>query len=73
MKFLMQHKVAVLGTLFGALGGYLYYHFIGCTSGTCPITSQPVNSTLYGAMMGWLLVGSFKKEKKTESNKPKEQ
>lgn len=73
MKFLIQHKVAVLGTLFGALGGYLYYHFIGCTSGTCPITSQPVNSTLYGAMMGWLLVGSFKKEKKTESNKPKEQ
>lgn len=73
MKFLIQHKVAVLGTLAGAVGGYLYYHFIGCTSGTCPITSQPVNSTLYGAMMGWLLVGSFKKEKKTESNKPKEQ
>ncbi len=73
MNFLIKHKVAVLGTLAGAVGGYLYYHFIGCTSGTCPITSQPVNSTLYGAMMGWLLVGSFKKEKKTESNKPKEQ
>jgi hypothetical protein len=73
MSFLIKHKVAVLGTLAGAVGGYLYYHFIGCTSGTCPITSQPVNSTLYGAMMGWLLVGSFKKEKKTESNKPKEQ
>lgn len=73
MNFLIKYKVAVLGTLVGALGGYLYYHFIGCTSGTCPITSQPVNSTLYGAMMGWLLVGSFKKEKKTESNKPKEQ
>lgn len=73
MNLLMKHKVAVLGTLAGAVGGYLYFHFIGCTSGTCPITSQPVNSTLYGAMMGWLLVGSFKKEKKTESNKPKEQ
>jgi hypothetical protein len=73
MNFLIKHKVAVLGTLAGAVGGYLYYHFIGCTSGTCPITSQPVNSTLYGAMMGWLLVGSFKKEKKAESNKPKEQ
>lgn len=70
----MKHRIAVLGTLAGALAGYLYYHFIGCTSGTCAITSQPVNSTLYGAMMGWLLVGSFKKEKKvTESNKPKEQ
>ncbi len=73
MSFLIKHKVAVLGTLAGAVGGYLYYHFIGCTSGTCPITSQPVNSTLYGAMMGWLLVGSFKKEKKTTESKPKEQ
>ena len=63
MSFLIKHKLTVLGILAGAVGGYLYYHFIGCTSGSCPITSQPVNSTLYGAMMGGLFFSSFKKEK----------
>ncbi len=63
MNFLIKHKLTVLGILAGAVGGYLYYHFIGCTSGSCPITSQPVNSTLYGAMMGGLFFSSFKKEK----------
>ena len=62
MSFLIKHKLTVLGILAGAVGGYLYYHFIGCTSGSCPITSQPVNSTLYGAMMGGLFFNSFKKE-----------
>jgi hypothetical protein len=64
MSFLMKHKLTVLGILAGAVGGYLYYHFIGCASGSCPITSQPVNSTLYGAMMGGLFFSSFKSEKK---------
>jgi hypothetical protein len=64
MNFLMKHKLTVLGILAGAVGGYLYYHFIGCASGSCPITSQPVNSTLYGAMMGGLFFSSFKSEKK---------
>ena len=40
----------------GALAGYAYYHFIGCTSGTCPITSNPWISTIYGAAMAGLLV-----------------
>jgi hypothetical protein len=64
MSFLMKHKLTVLGILAGAVGGYLYYHFIGCASGSCPITSQPVNSTLYGAMMGGLFLSSFKSDKK---------
>jgi len=64
MSFLLKHKLTLLGILAGAAGGYLYYHFIGCTSGSCPITSQPVNSTLYGAMMGGLFFSSFKSEKK---------
>ncbi len=62
LDYLLKNKGAVIGVLVGAVGGYLYYHFIGCTSGTCAITSQPVNSTLYGAMMGGLLFSTFKKE-----------
>lgn len=43
----------------GALG-YAYYRFIGCASGTCPITSNPYISTIYGAMMGYLVSGGLK-------------
>jgi hypothetical protein len=28
---------------------------VGCSSGTCMITSKPFNSTIYGAIMGYLL------------------
>ena len=58
----MKHKILIIsGILAGAIGGYLYYHFVGCSSGTCAITSKPINSTLYGALMGGLLVNVFKK------------
>ena len=39
----------------GALGGYLYYDFIGCNNG-CAITGNPLTSTLYGAVVGAVLV-----------------
>lgn len=55
----------LLGVALGAAAGYLYWYYIGCNSGSCAITSSPVNSTLYGALMGFLLVGSFRKEKKS--------
>lgn len=49
----------LLGISLGALAGYLYWHFVGCNSGSCAITSSPVNSTLYGSVMGVLLVNAF--------------
>ena len=63
MNFILKHKLTIIGIALGAMGGYLYYYFVGCASGTCAITSQPVNSTLYGALMGGLLFNMFKKEK----------
>jgi Family of unknown function (DUF6132) len=62
MNFINKHKLTIIGITIGAIGGYLYYHFVGCTSGTCPITSKPLNSTLYGAVMGSLFFNIFKKE-----------
>lgn len=38
--------------LLGAGVGFTYYAFVGCSSGTCPITSSPVYSSLYGALIG---------------------
>jgi hypothetical protein len=67
MNFILKHKLTIIGVITGAFGGYLYYHYVGCASGTCAITSKPLNSTLYGAMMGGLLLNMFQKEKsKTE-------
>jgi len=54
-----------IGIVMGAIAGYAYYHFVGCASGTCAITSKPLNSTLYGSLMGGLLFNMFvKKENK---------
>ncbi|MFV8465748.1 DUF6132 family protein [Flavobacterium sp. LB1P62] len=52
-----------LGIIIGAIAGYLYYYNIGCASRTCAITSKPLNSTLYGGLMGGLLLNMFVKNK----------
>lgn len=44
-------------TLAGATGGFFYWQQVGCLTGTCPITSSPVISSLYGGVMGFLLAG----------------
>lgn len=49
----------LLGIAIGSIAGYFYYIEIGCLSGTCPITSKPLNSTLYGGLMGGLLFNTF--------------
>ena len=51
--------------LIGALGGFLYYTFIGCNPGTCPITGHPLTSTIYGAAIGFVFT-NFKNDKKKE-------
>ncbi len=68
-KILKQHWLMLLGLVVGGLGGYLYWHFIGCSSGTCPLTSSPVNSTLAGTLLGGLLFSSFDKKKDKDNEK----
>ncbi len=42
--------------VFGGAAGYAFYRFVGCKSGTCPITGNPWISTLYGALLGALIL-----------------
>ncbi|MBF0502505.1 MAG: YtxH domain-containing protein [Candidatus Riflebacteria bacterium] len=42
----------------GAVLGFLYYKFVGCPSGACPITANPYTSTLYGLLIGLALSGA---------------
>lgn len=47
------------GVIIGGVLGFLYYKLVGCPTGACPITRSPINSTLYGAVMGMLLSTAF--------------
>lgn len=68
-KWFNNNLLYLLGALLGAVAGYLYWKLVGCNSGTCAITSKPLNSTVYGAIMGALLLGIFKKENKSVTDK----
>ena len=59
---LKKYKKDLIGIALGAIAGFFYWKLIGCSSGTCAITSKPFNSSLYGALMGFLVAGMFKKE-----------
>jgi len=51
-----------LGIVLGGLAGFVYWYYIGCNSGSCAITSSPVNSSIYGAVMGIFIANLFQKE-----------
>lgn len=63
-KFSKKHLLTIIGLITGAAAGYFYWKFVGCNSGSCAITSNPINSTLYGAVMGGLLFSIFQKKQK---------
>jgi hypothetical protein len=65
-KFINDQKLYLIGAVIGAISGYLYWKQIGCSTGTCMITSSPIRSTIYFALMGALFFGIFKKEKHAE-------
>jgi len=48
-----------IGVVVGGLLGYGVYRFVGCSSGTCPITSNPWVSTILGMVIGGLSSGGF--------------
>jgi xanthine/uracil permease len=63
-NFFKKHWLRMAGILVGALVGYIYYHYVGCLSGTCPITSNPYRMMIYGALVGYLLFDLFSAIKK---------
>lgn len=69
-QYIQGWKWYLPGLILGAVAGYVYYHFWGC-NGTCLITSSPVNSMLYGAVMGALFNSLFKPNR-TQAEKSNE-
>lgn len=48
-----------IGIIIGGALGFALYKFVGCSSGACPITSNPFMSTIYGSIMGVLIINMF--------------
>ncbi|GAB1453978.1 DUF6132 family protein [Draconibacterium sp.] len=57
-SFFKSKRIQIVFFLAGAIGGFLYWRFVGCESGTCAIKSVWYWSTLWGAAMGYL-IGDF--------------
>ncbi len=64
-NWIIINKLYFIGALLGAVAGFLYWMYVGCLTGTCAITSNPLNSTIYFASIGAVLFGAFKKQTKT--------
>jgi len=49
----------LIGAVVGAVLGFGWYKLAGCSTGTCPLTSNPFISTLYGTVVGALIATRF--------------
>jgi phage shock protein PspC (stress-responsive transcriptional regulator) len=58
-KFIQSRFWQILGGIFGGMAGYFYWRNVGCASGTCLITSKPLNSIVYFAVLGYFVLGTI--------------
>ncbi|SEG01901.1 hypothetical protein SAMN05421847_1305 [Halpernia humi] len=68
IKFVRENRLGLIGVLVGGILGFAYYHFIGCATGTCLITSKPINSSVYGMFLGYLIFSIFDKTKQQKNS-----
>lgn len=68
LGFIKKYKTYLIGIVIGAISGYLYWRFVGCSSGSCPITSKWYNTVLYGILVGIILGSPGKKKKSVDNN-----
>ncbi len=69
MYIIGKRRLQLIFFIFGGIGGFLYWRFVGCQSGTCVIKSVWYWSTLWGALFGYLLgdfINDFLKKRKNK-------
>jgi hypothetical protein len=73
IDFYKKHKFGIFLIVPGIIAGYFYWKYVGCVSGTCPITSSWTSMVLLGALLGFFFGDSIddfqrkRKKKKDES------
>lgn len=50
----------LVGAAIGAALGFGWHKLVGCSTGACPLTRNPIVSTIYGLTVGALMAGSFR-------------
>ena len=55
-------KRLIIGAVLGAFAGFAYYYFVGCSTGSCPLTSNPYLMTIWGVFFGTVLFFKQKKQ-----------
>ena len=72
-KIFKKHWKTGLFILGGALAGFAYWRFIGCTSGSCALTSNWHTTILFGGLLGMMLSPANRKSTVKEAdNAPEE-
>lgn len=74
-EFIRKHLFIIIFSVAGVISGFLYWKFVGCLSGSCPIKSKWYLSTLWGLAFGYLtgsiirdLMMKFKAKKKANED-----
>ncbi|OFX48242.1 MAG: hypothetical protein A2X13_15230 [Bacteroidetes bacterium GWC2_33_15] len=52
---MLKHKYGLLLIILGIIAGYAYWKYVGCTRGTCPITSNWHTMVLFGGLIGYFI------------------
>lgn len=56
---MIKYGIYIASALVGSGLGYLFYKFVGCRSGACPITSNPWLSMLMGLLFALSIASMF--------------
>jgi len=72
MDILKKYWIVIILTITGGVGGYLYWFFVGCVSGSCPITSSWYYTFIFGIFAGYIVGDTInnwlKKKRKDEGS-----
>ncbi len=68
MKALLWKRIAWIAA--GGIAGFAWYHFVGCTTGACPISSNPYISSGYGALIAAIATAGNSRSGRKKVNDP---